>query len=246
MSMTPTYEPSKRLENYLSKIQNETGRKIVFERSDDHRISRMSFRDHPSRILVLVASGFNMTDPLTERLIAHEITHGFLIYKKGYCHPVLKRSANYNGKRYVDILWTIFDDIVVNKIIHEEGFPSVTSRYLSMVKKETNCIRKGEDVYKEFSDDLLFKGRFMVCRYILAWGFLEYFSLESSAHQTVEEFVRTFEEKCLKQFEMASQVRTIILQNDIFTSEGHNNAMKELVKLWGLEDLVELKTEEKP
>lgn len=241
------YEPSRKLKNYLSKIQNETGRKIVFERTNRIR-SGMAFRHHPNYVLVGIASTFDMKHDIsrTERSIAHEVTHGFLIYRKGYCHPVFKRSATHNEKGYVDVLWTTSTDIAVNKIVHEEGFPLFSPVYIGEVKKETNSLRKGEDHYRMFSYDPLLRDRFMVSRYILAWGSLKYFSLEPSVHQTIEEFLKTFAEKCLKQFEMASQVRTIFLQNDIFTAEGHNNVMKGLVKLWGLEDLVELKTEKKP
>jgi len=246
--MTSTYEPSKKLENYLTKIQNETGREIVIQRSDDLGLSGMlsAFSYDPSHIFVQFVSSIDMTDPRVEHLIAHEATHGFLTLKKGYCSYFLKRPASGIEKRHVRILFTMVDDIVVNKTIQEESFPPFSSVYLSMVRMETKSILRGEDIYNQFSDDPLFKDRFMVFRYVMAWGFLKYFDLKSHDRRTIKKFTKAFENRCPKQSEMASQVRKTILENDIFTAEGRNNCMKELLKLWGLEDLAELKTNKGP
>jgi len=246
--MTRSYEISEeKLGNYLAKIQNETGREIVFQRVDVLGISGIpcSYQYHPSRILILVRRDVDFADPRTRQYIAHEATHGLLEHAKGHFRAVLKRDASEDEKRQAEILATIIEDIVVNRILQDEGFPPFSSVYLPMVRKETDSIRKGEslyNLYKQVSNDTLTIDRFIVFRYIMAWGFLKYLSLETHEREIIEEFLETFETKCLKEFEMATQVRTIILQNDILSAEGNNNAMKELVKLWGLEDLVRLET----
>lgn len=240
--MSTSIKPSKKLANYLGKITNETGRQIIIEEKNDFGLAGMTaaFLFHPSHIIVRIAPGSQITDPGVERSIAHEVTHGLLIYKKGYCQCVYKRRASDKENKNVSLLVTMIDDIVVNKIIHEEGFSPFGSKYLPMVKEETKAAPEGRDYYNRFSDDLVFKDRFMVFRYIMAWGFLQYFPLEPSVRKQIRKFIKSFQKSYPKQYEMANQIKELILQNDIFTPEGHRNTMERILNLWGLEDLVKL------
>jgi len=250
--MTRTYERSKKLANYLNKIRNETGHEIAIEWSKPGPGIPVSgvpgrFLYDPSCILILMNSDIArfLSDSEIEEVIAHEATHGFLIHKKGHCPHVLKHPASDIEEMYTSLLFSMVDDIVVNTILQEEGYSPLPNVYLYMVRKETISVRKEEDYYEEYSYDPLLKDRFMVFRYITAWGYLNYFDLKSHDRRTIKKFTKTFENKCPKQFEMASQVKKVILQNDILTVEGRNSAMRELLKLWNLEDLVELKTNER-
>jgi len=110
------------------------------------------------------------------------------------------------------------------------------------VESETKAARKGKDYYTQFSGEPSFKDRFMVFRYIMAWGFLEYFDLGPYARKTIKKFVKAFEKSYPKQYEMADQIKEFILQYDIFTPEGHREIIKRILKAWNLEDLVDLDT----
>ena len=237
-------KPSQKLADYLNKVRRETGREIRFEYISHFPIPSMktAYRYDPSLIEVVIASNAKMTTSQLEQSIAHEVTHGFLQHKLRYCHAVFKRPPSDTEEKSTSLIFTMIDDIVVNRIISEEGFDPFGPVYLPTVEKETKAIRKGKDCYNRHSHDPLFKDRYMVFRYIMAWGFLEYFDLEPFARRKIKKFAKTFENSFPRQYEMASQIRELILQNDIFTSEGHRRTIEGVLKFWNLEDLVELKT----
>lgn len=240
----------------MERIRDETGRGIVIEWAKPENLDWLSgipsaFLFDPDCIRILINSDLVRLiqqsyllpiEETIEELIAHEATHGLLIHGMGFCRNVLEDSASDSAREQTSILFSMIQDIRVNKILQEEGYSPLGGVYLYQVINEINSMRKGEDYYDNYSYDPLLKDRIMVWHYIMAWAYLKYFDLKSHDRRTIKKFTKIFENKYPKQFEMASQVRTIILQNNIFSAEGHNNAMKELVKLWGLEDLVRLET----
>jgi hypothetical protein len=232
---------SAKLRTYLLKIEDETGRKIMIIRGHVGLPGMpASFRQHPSDIIIAIASSIDINNPNLEHTFAHEATHGFLIYKKGYYKPVFKRTANSIESKIVSILFTMIDDIVVNKIISEEGFSSFASKYFSILKIETLAAQWGKDPYKAYASDPLLRSRFMAYRYISAWGFLTYLNPEPLNIQIIMDFLKSFEKTHPKETKMAKQIQSLILQHDIFTPEGHFTLMKKLLKLWELQDLVTL------
>ena len=253
---TSTYARSKKLAMYLERIRDKTKREIVIELAKPENLDWLSgvpsvFLFDPDRILVLINSKTVISiqqlyllpvEEIIEELIAHEATHGLLIHGMGFCRNVVENSASDSARKQISILFSMVQDIRVNKILQEESYSPLGGVYLYRVMDEIESMWKGEDYYDNYSYDPLLKDRNMVWHYIMAWAYLKYFDLEFIDRTTIEKFTRIFENKYPKQFEMASQARTIILQNDILSAEGHNNAMKELVKLWELEDLVRLET----
>jgi len=226
-----TLKLSEKLATYLNNIQKETGREVKFKNADGVGMPGMVavFREHPYCIDVLIAADSQLTEAELEHSIAHEATHGLLVYGRGYYTPFLKNALSTTEKRSLDLLFTMIDDIVVNRIIDEAGFSPYSGIYLATVVEETEAVRKGEDYFNQFSDvPLLFKGRFMVFRYIIiAWGFLKYFNLEPQARRILKTFVNVF--------------KKLVVNNSIFTPEGHRKTVEGVLKLWGLQDLVELK-----
>lgn len=139
------------------------------------------------------------------------------------------------------MVFTMVDDIVVNKMLHEQGFGAFAPGYLDMVAKEVRAARKGRDLYSMYDSDRLFKARFMVFRYIMAWGFLTYFDLKPSVQGVIRGFVNTFEKYFTTQYRIAQPVKEVISANDIFAIEGHYEVVAEILKLWHLQDVVELR-----
>jgi len=131
------------------------------------------------------------------------------------------------------------EDIVVNKIIQQEGFDPFGLNYLTVVQQETKSARKGRDHYRQYKDPLL-RHRIMVFRYILAWGYLQYFDLETYTRRTLSKFLKAFDSSFPEQFKMANQAKQIILENDIFTPTGFQNVVERILALWELDHLVEV------
>jgi hypothetical protein len=237
-------KPSPQLATYINKIQTETGRTIVIERTAELGLGMLSaLQDHPRYILVRIAverQGRRITEQEIEYSIAHEITHGLLIYKEGYCQAVFQRPATNTERKTVSLLLTMVDDIVVNKIISDNGFRPFSPLYLSMVEKEIRAVQRGIDIYNRISNDPLIKGSYMVSRYITAWGFLEYFELERDERYILRTFLESFQELYPDQYEMAEHIKAIVMHHDIFTPSGHRKTIKQILSLWRLDDLVKL------
>ena len=236
------FQCSAKLSKYLKKVEVETGRKVDFRFAGDLGLGGITaaFELDPSHIIIWLAEGTDWGNPEHERTIAHEATHGYLMYKLGYSYPRAKRKLAENEIKHVEILCMVIDDIAVNRIIQKEGFPPFAPGYLNMVEEETKAARRGSDrIYNMFSHDPLLKDRFMVFRYILGWGFVNYCDLKPYARKTINKYLKEFEKSFVKQFTMADQIREIILQYDIFSVHGHREAVEAVTRLWHLEDLVE-------
>lgn len=233
---------SNKLTDYLKKIETETGKEVKILESPYLGLKGMwaGFRYHPDFIVVIIRSDIIKIDETLERSIAHEATHGYILFKKGYCMAEFFESTGENDKKDVQMIFTMVDDIVVNKIISKNGFTPFGTEYLAVVQKEIDSMLEGVDFYRQFSDDLLFDDLLMITRYIIAYGFLEYFELDNSAYDTLKKFTNVFKDTYPLQYKIANQIKQIILNNDIFTSSGHCKAMNLILKLLKFDKLVEI------
>lgn len=236
------FQCSAKLSKYLRKVEIETGHKVEFRSAADLGAGpgmTFGFKLDPSCILIIHKEGTDLGDPKHENSIAHEATHGYLVYKLGYSTLRTKRKPTRNEAGHVNLLFTMIDDIVVNKIIHEEGFPPFSPVYLSQVEIETKEAHKASyKLYDELPHDLLFKDRWMVLRYIIAWGLIRYCDLEPYARKIIYKYLKAFQKSYAKQFIMADQIREIILQHDIFSAHGHSKTVEAVARLWHIDDLV--------
>jgi hypothetical protein len=173
--------------------------------------------------------------------IAHEVTHELLSLKKKYCRV----KCGDEVRDTVVLLITMIEDVVVNKFIQEKNYRPYSTKYLDDVKQDIEDIRKGKVCYYEAHADPEYKDKFdkfIVFRYIMAWGFLKYLNLGGIDKKTIYKFLKIFQKSLPKQYEKAKKIKEIILENNIFTPEGYNKTIKECLDLWNLANLVEIYT----
>ncbi|HML05095.1 MAG TPA: hypothetical protein VK426_04900 [Methanobacterium sp.] len=240
-----SFEFSSKLQNYLEKIEKETGREVKILESPHLGLKGMwaGYRYHPNFIIVIIRSGVEKSNETLERSIAHEATHGYILFKKNYCRADFNESISENEKKDVQMIFTMVDDIVVNKIISENGFDPFGEEYLAVVQKEVDSMLAGVDFYHQFSDDLLFDDLLMITRYIVAWGFLEYFELSEDAFNILKKYAEVFKDTYSYQHDIAEKIKATIKDNDIFESEGHCKAMVAILKLLKFYDLLKIVNE---
>lgn len=238
----PDFKFSKKLTDYLKKIETETGKEVKILESHYLGLKGMwaGFRYHPDFIIVIIRSDIKKTNETLERSIAHEATHGYILFKKRYCRGEFPESTEDSDKKDIQLIFTMVDDIVVNKIISENGFTPFGVEYLAVVQKEIDSMLAGVDFYRQFSDDLLFDDLLMITRYIIAWGFLEYFKLQEDEYNVLKKFIDVFKDTYPLQYDIASQIKQIIEQNDIFTSSGHCKSMVGILNLLKFEKIVKI------
>lgn len=234
-------ELSEKIKAYIEKIEKETGRSVSIKMVPDVGLRGMKaeFELDPEYIRVKIVQ--NIETEEIEQSIAHEITHGFLAYKKKYCQLEYLNEPNEIEGNSINIIVSMIEDIVVNKIIQEDNFQPYPYDYLDKIQNDTKNIRKGKVIISQFQDYIL-KDRLMILRYIGAWGFLKYFNLDSFSRRVISKFIKSFKKSYPRQYEAAGQIEEIILKNNIFTSEGYYKAIKRCLELWNLVDLVKFVT----
>ena len=231
-------ELSEKLKVYIEKIEKETGRLVSIQMVQDVGLRGMKaeFELDPEYIRVKIVQ--NIETEKIEQSIAHEITHGFLAYKKKYCQLDYVQEPNVIERMSISIIVTMIEDIVVNKIIQEENFQPYPYDYLDKIQNDTKNIRKSKGKFPPLHQDPFLNDRLMIFRYIAAWGLLKYSNLDSFSRKIIYKFIKCFKKLYPKQYEAAEQIEEIILKNDIFTSEGYYKAIKKCLELWNLTNLV--------
>lgn len=235
-------ELSEKIKAYIEKIEKETGRSVLIEIVQDVGLRGMKaeFELDPEYIRVKIVQNIDMKK--FEQSIAHEITHGFLAYKKKYCQLDYVQESNAIEGMSISIIVTMIEDIVVNKIIQEKNFQPYPYDYLDKIQNDIKNIRKSKGSFPQLHQDPLLNGRIMILRYIGAWGFLKYFNLDSFSRRVIYKFIKCFKKSYSKQYEAAGQIEEIIIENNIFTPEGYYKAIKRCLELWNLVDLVKFFT----
>jgi len=233
---------SEKLEEYIKKVEEETGCPARIKNVQDVGLPGADsvFLLHPKYIRVEIIEE-KYLDPKgeikqeeIECIIAHEVTHGLLAYKKNYCryNTLILNNSEEEGKS-ADVLFTMIEDIVVNKIIDENNFfQPLFKNYINILtKREIEPLRDRKDCYEVKQHSLIFRDRFMVWRYIQAWGFLEYFDFDKDSERSICEYLELFKKSYPQQYGQAIKTKEIIRKNKIPTSEGFCKAIKKCLDL---------------
>ncbi len=237
---------SQKLTEYLNKIELITGREIKFFESPDLGINGITaaYNYHSNYIQITL----NMENPRStddrERSVAHEATHGYLMHKLKFCRPIFHENVDDNYKRDVHLLFTMLEDIVVNKIIQYNGFHPFGHEYLPMVTEEIKIAHKGEEegekFYKRFTDNPHLEALLMISRYIIAWGFLKYYHLEPHEEKLILEFTQTFQKYYPDYYKFCVKIEEIIEENNIFIANDECRAIQLILHLFKLDAGIEL------
>lgn len=242
---------SKKIKEYIKDAEKETGRPVLIKNVQDVGLDGMSavFRLDPKYIRVEIIekkfydSKGEIDQGGIECVIAHEVTHGLLAYKKKYYQFDIVGRHNELEEDSVSLINSMIEDLVVNKIMHENNFQLLPKRYINRVKDEIEDLRKEKGCYENFNKyPPIFKDRFIVYRCMLAWGILRFFVPGEIDKKTIYKFLKIFQKSYPKQYEEAEQIIKIILENDIFTPEGCCKTIKECLALWNLTNSVEIYT----
>lgn len=232
---------SPHLRSYFDKVTEETRRKVVVERRSLPFGLKAAFIPDPQFIKIVLDPSIDLKTNYAEYSIAHELTHGLLAYAKGYAPLTSKRPLTTKEQRHENIAAMLVQDLVVDKILQTEGFSPYAPNYLASVQQETKAANTQRvDRMQDFADDEEGRDRWMVLRYIVAWGLVEYCSLDQKPKEVIAEYLKAFENGYPKQFSIAEQVKNIIKGNDIFEPQGYRKAMASILDLWKLNDFLQI------
>lgn len=228
---------------YLSDVQQKTKREICFEFDppmNPGMSAAFSFKN--GKINIGLSRKFLNSGRDISQSIAHEATHGLLLFGEKYGFPKIKEGVLINKEEAnLSSIVTMIDDIVDNYIIYQQGFGPFHEHYINTVKNETESIKKGLDPYVSMKIvGPIFYKRFKTSRYVMAWAFLEFFSIDNNIKETLESYCDSFKEHLVDEYVFSEKNIEIIKNNDIFTRDGHDIILKEIIKLWDLDKKIEL------
>jgi len=242
---------SEKLKEYINKVEEETGRPALIKSAQDVGLQGMNavFKLDPKYIRIEIIeekycdSKGEVDQEGIECVIAHEVIHALLAYKKKYYQFYILPKCNKLEDNSGGLICSMIEDLVVNKIMYENNFQLLPKRYISGLNDDIEDLRKGKDCYKNYNKySPIHKNRFIVYRYILAWGVLRYFIPNETDKNTICKFLKIFQKSYPKQYKEAEQIIKIILEENIFTREGQCKTIKKCLALWNLINLVEICT----
>lgn len=238
--------PSQKLLSYLRVVEKEAGRPVNLEIVPHVGLSGMNFafRPHPSVIQIHIVLPYNGTMEDFEQSIAHEATHGLLIYGKGYLSVSPLRPLTLTEAFSLSTMGTMIDDVAVNTIIKQLGFAAYGGVYMGMVRKETKATQdRDASIYQNTGPDALSRRRFMIYRYMAAWACIRYYGPNLNERNTLTKFRKVFARAYRDLATEAQKIQRLFEQNDIFTPEGHRLISIGVLTLWDIVDAVRLKAE---
>lgn len=237
----PTF--SEQLLTYLEPIKSKTGREIRIDLASKVGLEGMNFAFNLDQTLILVkvVLPFQGSVAQFEQSIAHEATHGFLLYGLGYSTLTPNQKLNATESFSLSIIATMIDDVVVNNLLQKSGFEPFGENYKNMVNKETKAAKnRDKSFYNNTGPDELSRDRFMVYRYTLAWTFLKYFRVDFIMRESLQKFRKAFHRAYPQLSEEGTMIKQLFEKHDVFNREGHGYLMREVLALWRLSDKVTL------
>ncbi len=235
-----------KLNKFLEKIEDETSREIKFHESTNLGIKGITaaYQYHPRYLMIIINSEYPRDSEDIERSIAHEATHGYILYRLGFCRSQYDKGVSDDYKRDVQLIFTMIEDLVVNKIIMDNGFPPFGHEYLPMVLEETEIAHRGEEAgevfYHKFTDSPHLEAILMISRYIIAWGFLRYYNLKQQEIGIIREFTKAFKNFYPDYYQYAAKIVEVLEEKNIFNGEEECEAVKEILELFNMDESVKL------
>jgi hypothetical protein len=223
-----------KLDNYRKKVEKETERQTCIARGDKFKIAGAGaeWKQSDSFNLIMVNQQYDTADPAKEWELAHELTHGRIIYARHYLH-----FNSESTDPSTNLIENIVSDLVVNKIIRDDGFDTIPVDYIERVRQATSIISvRAVYPYLPQPNDPVFRSRSLVAQYLNAWGFFRYYRLDTTTSDTLNAFLIAFQRAFPAEFEMAKRIQSILERYDIFKSSGYRAAIEECLRLWGLEN----------
>jgi len=128
---------SPHLMSYLDKVVERTGRKVVVERRSLPFGIKAGFQRDPEFIRIFLDPSLDLKSDYAEQSIAHELTHGLLAYGKHYPDLTPKRPLTAKEQKHRNTTAMLIENIVVSKIIQNDGFSPFSPDYPANVQQET-------------------------------------------------------------------------------------------------------------
>jgi hypothetical protein len=242
---------SERLADYLKQVETKTQRAVVVYIEPEQATSSggSAFFNHTTdgELRITLTYPVDFSSEHTEASIAHEATHGLLIYGENYCNAGFRMPRAVESRQQFDalqgqfgafeVMTSILEDINVDKRIQNAGFVPVDDVYRDNLREGLDAARTGRDPYPRGVRRQHRMAHNIFNNYILAWAFREYLILSDEDRALMTDYITAFEAAYPEDFERAQQIRNLIETHNIFTRQGHGQILRGSVEILGLENV---------
>ena len=239
--------PSQRLREYIQEVEEITARSVnIFPypdaTPDDDIQASLELGPTITEVRIYFRPLLPISDPITEKSVAHELTHALMVYAQGYqipCAPV--DVPTYSVQTATEIV-DLIDDIIVDVTIQNLGFLIDAPDHLSALEKdvftlETAQSRKQID---PFEPDPVRAEIKLVKMYVYSWALSRFITMKPETHDLHRRIVRRFPEIMTEEFSKAREIKKSINSNDIFTLDGRTAIVIASMALWPIDERIYL------
>ncbi len=239
--------PSARLFSYIQDVENATKRTVTIapypgaKQTDDIR-AEIKIGPDMSKVIIFFRPHRSISDLITEKSVAHELTHALMVYAQGYQLPCAPDDVSTYDVLTAANIVDMVDDVIVDVILHRRGFvidlPEQTKsaeNNLRVLEVATN-----HQQIEPYERDPIRAEINFVSLFIYAWALPKYVNLQPRAKEVYRKIVCRFPQIMKNEFKKAQIIQKSIEKNDIFTIQGRTNAGLDALSLWPINEKIYL------
>ena len=238
---------SPRLLNYILEVESITKKDVDIApypdaTPNDDIGASIELGPDISTVIIRFRPVRSISDPITEKSVAHELTHALMIYGQGYqipCAP--KEVSTYSVQTATEIV-DMIDDVIVNTIIHRRGFVIDAPEQMKAVEynlKLFELARNGNQI-EPYETDPIRAEINAVTMFVHAWALPKYAKLRPQAYQVYKKIVKLFPQIMKTEFRKAQAIKRDFMANDIFTLQGRTQVVISALALWPIDERIYL------
>lgn len=238
---------TEKLRAYNERVESETGRKVVFRPFGESSVQpgiTGQIKIGPSYegiVHIEYLANKPTTDPEVEKVLAHELTHALLYYARGYLYVDAPEGVDTRLVQQSADVMDFIDDIVVDRIVQDEGFLPVTEHQLSSITNNTTTLALAKNpaqIEMPHPDDAVRSEINLVGQYIYAWALPRYLALDDRTTSILKNFQRIFPQFLAKEYTKAKHIKKLMSAHSIFNSRGREEVLMGALRLWKLDTTV--------
>ncbi len=225
---------STKLRNYLQKVSREAGRPVAVYEDGSDGLLGMQDCDFDALPGIRIPIDPDQPYEFIEYSIAQAATLGLLAYGKGFRRVVIKMDASQTEEQSIRMLVAMVDDIPTSSILQQEDLKPYSPDSFYWLEYEMAAAFFGIDVLSKYQD-LLFKQRYLVFRYMQTWTLLRYVPLGGAERSLLLKYEDVFRTAYPRELKLAHALQDVIMREDPLTAAGNLAILKAAFPLWGLE-----------
>jgi hypothetical protein len=239
--------PSQRLSDYIHEVEISTKRPVIYSpypnaTQNDDIHAALEIGPTISAVIIHFRPLRPLSDPITEKSVAHELTHALMVYAWGYPIPCAPPEVpEYSVQTAAEIV-DLIDDVIVDTMIHKRGFSIDTPEQMKALENNLAVMEAADNrsQINPYEKDPVRAEIHFVSLFIHTWALPRYVKLQPQAFNLFRRFANRFPKVLKSEFSKAGAIKKSFQANDIFTLDGRTQSVISALSLWPVDDRIYL------